>query len=259
MNIYSLPSKIRTAVESAVGEEDPSCIIRASSSAGGSSGETYIISFKDRLQLFSKEMGSYDYDMLDLSYGADINELTLREEKYNLFLDLVTGSRNLSLKFGTYERENIQVICRLWASAPDDVETAALPTATREPANEEPVVYLAAALMFAAASDGEMADSERQYIHEIVSQSPNALEAGLTYYEAKTIDALLLDMAKLNDQQKLCILANVVELCMKDGSFRSKEQDLIAKMADAIDVARDTVENIRNVLLIKNDTSVFSS
>ena len=75
--------------------------------------------------------------------------------------------------------------------------------------------------------------------------------------ENRTFEDLLSELTYIDQPQKLCILANIMEICMKDGVLRTSEQNLIAQFATAMDLTDEVVQTIRDTLLIKNQTSVL--
>ena len=77
--------------------------------------------------------------------------------------------------------------------------------------------------------------------------------------------SVLWDMAKLisklnealDGNQKLCIVANVVDVAMTDGKFCSAEQLLVKQIRQGFDISDDNYDAIFKVLLIKNNIGVF--
>ena len=61
----------------------------------------------------------------------------------------------------------------------------------------------------------------------------------------------------LNPHQQEVVLANIIELAMADGVLDKKEKDLLEYYVSVFQVEQSIVENIINVISIKNNKSIF--
>ena len=61
-----------------------------------------------------------------------------------------------------------------------------------------------------------------------------------------------------DEQERLCVIANVIELGMADGTLRSIEKETVKWFCEGLNVNEDTVQAIYDVLVIKNRVAVFA-
>jgi len=119
-----------------------------------------------------------------------------------------------------------------------------------------PLLGLAVILMFVATVDDDIADEEQKFIKRFCDFEEDFYDKAYNYYQKHTFEETIGALA-LNGQQKMCYLANILELAMVDGVFDSREQKMIKRFADAADLTESEVRTIRDVLLIKNQLSVL--
>jgi len=118
---------------------------------------------------------------------------------------------------------------------------------------------LAAAMMYVASVDDDISKEEDYYIIAMLGNNKKLLSAGLTYYKSHTFDELSRAIKDLSSEQKLCFLANMMELGMQDGVLHSSELNLMRKFANYMNIGADQYDTIKQVLLIKNKISTLST
>ena len=78
------------------------------------------------------------------------------------------------------------------------------------------------------------------------------------YAETTPIDDFLTEAAeKLAPLQKVAIYVNALDVMLADGRVVESEQGLLQKIQEAFGIEHDTVRAIREVLHVKNDTTMF--
>jgi len=232
-----------------------------------------MISFDDRLLIFSRKLGESDYTLTSELFGK-VAKLELKTEGMNTFLNTSLGEKSYSLKFSSFEEKNLESVIEAWKKRdgkPDSeaevVETREEPTAnpnagsTPHSTSElSPMEGLAAALMFISAVDNEISKSEDRYITTLFAQHQDILGAALTYYKRHTFEDLVSELKhRLNNDQKLCYLANLLELAMKDLVLHTSEQNLVSHFIEEMGVSEQESDAIRQVLLIKNRISALNT
>ena len=266
MNVFSLPAKIREQVEPLVADEPAVSIARMRGSVGGTSGEGYIVALADRMYIYSRSLGEYEYTLREFCYKGDIQLLEVREERFSLILELISGTgEKLDMKFAKYQDENIVPIVRQWQSgtgAGGEPRAAAAPARVPEPGQVAPgmdsYVCGVTVLIFIAAVDGEIDPAEEEYILRFSGGDNAVFQAAHSYYENHEYEELLGAIGNLDDQQKFCILANAIDLAMADGVLHKNEQDLVSGFAAATGITEDDMNRIRDTLLVKNQVSVLT-
>lgn len=263
MNAVCLPEKVRKIVADAADGGQPVCAVRASGSLDGSSGEGYAIALTDRLLLFSRGIGDLDYTEVCLGYG-DITEMAIKAERYGSFLEILGPERRYSVKFASYERRDVLPLLEQWREALEPDGSSEDPTVGVRVADGamgsvplSPSGALGASLMFMATVDQDIDAAEDAYIKDLCSAIEGTHEEALSYYNDHDQEELLAAMSGLDRQQRLCILANMIELAMSDGVLHTSEQRLSSRFAQAFGVTDRELRTIMDVLLIKNQTSVL--
>lgn len=266
MNVFSLPAKIREQVEPIVASEPAVSIARMRGSVGGSSGEGYVVALADRMYLYSRSLGEYEYTLREFYYRGDIQLLEIREERFSLMLELTSGTgEKLDMKFAKYQDENIVPIVQQWQAATGSAPTAA-PSPAPEAAPQEmaaggaidPYVGAVALLIFIGTVDSEIDPAEEEYILRFSGGDNAVFQAAHSYYENHEYEDLLAVIGGLDEQQAMCVLANAMDLAMVDGVLHKNEQDMISRFAKKMAIAENDVNRIRDTLLVKNQTSVLA-
>ena len=270
MNFAFLPGKIKEELKDIAAEKVPLSIARSSASIEGRPGEGYIVAFDDRLFIFSRELGEHEYSNISAGMSS-IGGMSVKKEGINSFLDLDIGEKAYSMKFSSFEEVNLKSIQDAWAKEGGGANLANEASASTMPKEEYPgkpaaivepfssKVGLAAALMYVASVDGEIAKEEDYYIIAIMGNNRAVLNAGLVYYKSHSFDELLTDLKGISEDEVLCFLANMMELGMTDGTLHSSEMNLIRKFSDYMKVDDSQYNTIKQVLLIKNKISVLGT
>ena len=271
MNVYCLPEKIRTHMESQRPGVTPLTVLRTSGSLGGRSGEAYIVAYDDGACAYSRETGQSEYQALPFSYAADLRNASVRREKYDSFLDLDIRGTAYSVRFSQYEEEAIRPMLERWtvvraaapmqsapaSVAPDERKTPDAGTAS-VPEGLSPAAVFAAALMFVASVDAEINPEEKAYIERIWPATGPVYEAAVIFHNAHNAEDLLPALPALSHQQKRCVLANAIDIAMSDGALRRAEQQVIRDLASAAGLDEQDIRTTYDVLLVKNQISVFT-
>ena len=274
MNISFLPEKIKRYLADAVADRVPVSVVRSSASVDGTPGEGYVISYNDRLFLFSRKLGENDYCVSSELFGK-VGTLELRKDGINSYLDVSFGGENYSLKFSSFEEKNLQSIIDAWRedggavgdivdleveAEPDGGSVGGTSSARKVDASTiSPLEGLAAALMYVSAIDNEISSVEDHYIVVLFARHRNLLQSALAYYKRHTFEDLLTELKGLTNEQKLCYLANMLEIGMRDGVLHSSEQRIINRFTEEMGISDEEYNAVRQVLLIKNKISVLDT
>jgi uncharacterized tellurite resistance protein B-like protein len=113
--------------------------------------------------------------------------------------------------------------------------------------------------MYLSKIDDEIDSAEDLYIRQVCKNDKELLQAGLHYYKTHTFQQFLNDFAPhLTQPQALCYVSNLLELAMADGVLHRCEQELIHDFINASVATEREYQAIREILLIKNQTSVLA-
>lgn len=264
MDFLLLPEKIKKAL-SDIGIEQPTIlsILRAGGSLEGAAGEGYLVSCDDRLALFSRKMGEDSYRGAMINYQDPGLQMSIRKDKFHSILEIVHNGESKALRFSSYEERCVQPVLDAWHSAASKTKSPCeqAPAPQKEPlpakASLSPMASAAASLMYLSTIDGVISETEDHYIRLFCHDSEKELKDAFAYYKSHSFDELLDELSGLDQQQALCILANMMELAMLDGLFRSSEQNMLWHFAESLGLTRDEYQTVKDVLLIKQQTSVL--
>ena len=269
-----LPSEVSEMLARAGGGE-PLAAARALTDLAGNLGETYTVCDGQALHLFSKKVGEhFQARRLALS---DVGDCQLREDVPFFHLKLRAAGEDFTLKFSILDRGDLGRLVALWtkqrparaeptpaaatapaSSAPSAVANAA-PSATTAPAADTPapLVLFCAAVIAMGEVDGSASDGETAHLTDLV-ENPAAIAAGRAWLAQHSVETLLAAAgAALNDDQKLCLMANLIEVAMVDGLLRGREQALIASFQSGLGISDNDYQAIFDILVVKNNLSVF--
>jgi len=268
MNFSFLPAKIQQEIKSLVTEQIPISLARSSTSMDGEPGESYVLGYKDKLLVFSRALGEQDYIHVSGNFGQDVGFVKLRKEGLHTFLDTEILGKKYSLKFSSFDEKNLHPIVEagqavLSDSTPSSVADDSEPSPKiNDDVNATGIlpcdVGLATALMFVASVDDMVSQEEDRYIVNLFENNQKILQPALAYYKQHTLDELLIALSDLTQEQKLCFVANMVELGMSDGVLHRSEMKIIRQFSEYMDISDDEYTTIKQVLLIKNQLSVLA-
>ncbi|HBC87257.1 MAG TPA: hypothetical protein DCZ94_09905 [Lentisphaeria bacterium] len=275
MNASFLPEKVKSEF-SGILDKAPVPAVRTSGNIDGEPGEGYVISHGDRLFIYSRKAGEESFLKLSGKFGAEISRLEIRKDKFNPFLDVVLDGREYSLKLSSSEQHDLEVLVgKVKTAVPNESGVSSssganVPAGTGMSPNAQvphqgdtaplpltPMQFMAAAMMYVASSDGTIEKDEDRYILHVFCGNNDILQPALKYFKTHSADQLFEHAGSLNDEQKLCILANMIEIAMHDESYHRVEQIMIRNFMDKAGISKDNMKAISNVLLVKNNLSVL--
>ena len=254
MDYTFLADRIKTQLLEFQPDTKPVCVIRGSGGFNSEPGESYIISYNDDIYLFNRKFSDPDFAVKNVRV-AELKHLLLKQEAFSALLSIDLGDELIEVKLSSAEIPNAELMLEMFGSCNNEVEEQ-FPGGT-EADNEQisPFLGLVIIMMFVATVDNDIADEEKELIIRFCADDALYNKA-YEYYQNGTFEEILAAL-RLNEQQKMCYLANLLELAMVDGAFDSREQKMIRRFAEAADLTDSQAQTIRDVLLIKNQLSVL--
>jgi hypothetical protein len=83
-------------------------------------------------------------------------------------------------------------------------------------------------------------------------------ERAIKYVRKNPLDKFLSEAALiLTDAQKMCILVNLVDSSLSDGESEREEQEMFDKFLKAFGISEERFRPFFEVIVLKNDRSVF--
>ncbi len=124
-----------------------------------------------------------------------------------------------------------------------------------------PAISMSAAMIYMMASDGELAEEEMDYLFITLRSfgEPQELVDRASKYVKKNDMDTFLEQANelLSDDQKLTVLANLIDLLLADGSAEEEEQAMFFKFAEAFGFSEEDVQPYIDIISVKNDFAIF--
>ena len=91
------------------------------------------------------------------------------------------------------------------------------------------------------------------------AQNQKLLDRAFKYQQNTPIDTFLTEVTPiLTDAQKMCILTNILDSSLSDGSAAPEEQVLFGQFLQAFDISEERFKPFFDVLVLKNDRTVFT-
>ena len=124
-----------------------------------------------------------------------------------------------------------------------------------------PTVAVATAMIYMMSSDGEIAEEEMHYLSMTLQSfgDPQELVEIASKYARKNSLEIFLKASNemLNDDQKMTILANLIDVLLSDGSAEEEEQDLFYMFVEAYGVSDEEIQPYIDIISVKNDFASF--
>ena len=141
---------------------------------------------------------------------------------------------------------------------------------TKSKMGMHPHFAFATSLVYMMAADGEFDNEEvgqllsvlggksKNGVIQIGDNNDDLMEEVFEYFHRNSFHQFLEEAAPvLNRDQKLCILANLVDSSLSDGEAEMEEQMMFAQFLQAFEISEQEFEPILKVIMLKNDRSVF--
>lgn len=133
-----------------------------------------------------------------------------------------------------------------------------------------PHFAFATALLYMMSADGEIDNEEVGHLLSVLggesrdgvigvgAQNRQLLDRAIEYRRKNTLDKFLQEAPPvLTDAQKMCILMNLIDSAFSDGEAEAEEQELFGRFLQAFGVGEERFKPFFEVLMLKNDRSVF--
>ena len=133
-----------------------------------------------------------------------------------------------------------------------------------------PLDVLVTALAYLMKGDGEVSPEERAKLLVILNKHvgmkdvlPDQLKAivsaGFTHARMLPVESFAQQVAgELTEAQQLSIFANLYDVALADGEMRGGEGIVLDQFKLAFDIDNNKVSALKEVLRLKNDTTIFT-
>lgn len=252
MDFTFLADKIKQQLLKFQPDSKPFCVIRGSGGFNNVPGESYIIPYNNMIYFYNRKFSDPEFKVTSAAI-PELGQLLLKQEAFSALLSMKVGSELIELKISSAEISNAELMMEMFDSC-NEVEEQF--TNNDDSCKEiSPMLGLVIIMMFVATADNDIADEEQEFISRFCADD-ELYNKAYEYYQKNTFEETL-GALRLNEQQKMCYLANILELAMVDGAFDSREQKIIEQFAHAADLTDAQAQTISDVLLIKNQLSIL--
>lgn len=279
-----MPSDIQAAYDRLSDNTPPLAVARALADIEGNLGEAYTVTDGKTLYIFSKRLGE---PHKSLSFPLDeLDDLEIEQDRPFVFLKIHGDQGVLRLKYGSLDSDDLQTFVNFWNEhrpsqsdqeddQQDEAEAATpapppLPSEVKQQpdpdaedaADDVPpltaFVGFAAALQSMIEVDGSVDGEETHLLNRMIDR-PDVVTSAIKYLRAHGPERLRMALSLILDhKQKLCLMANLLELSMVDGYLKSSEQELLRAYVDQLGIDEEEYQKLYEVLGVKNNLSIFA-
>ena len=127
-----------------------------------------------------------------------------------------------------------------------------------------PKLSFAIALLYMASADGVVESEEITYLSTVMHGDADKIIQANRYIKdamkrGKTFDDFLDDSDKiLTEEQKECIIVNLIDMMLSDGEADEYEEKLLDHIIEKYDFKRKKFDIYKELMIKKNDHSVFN-
>ncbi len=240
---------------------------RGLSSSNGELGETYFF-INDRELIAVSRLIGHPWELQKLPL-AKLEEVNLKVDSPFLYLDLAgSGIPSINVKASILDEDKIRAFLTLLEERCESARTRyqekrrSQIIQTGDNVSPEQLELTPQRGFFAAVyamiqSDQDISEEELKLIENMADDPALPLQ-GLALLQEFGPEELFRKLGTLlNDQQKLCLMANLIEMAMVDGVVHSPEKRMLKLLKEILKLSDEEYEAIFNVLLIKNRRTVF--
>ena len=122
----------------------------------------------------------------------------------------------------------------------------------------DPGLVMAARLIYMSSIDGTIAQQEWGQLKTVVGGDDDLLETALDYVRDTPLDSFLKECPSLLDKnQKMCVLLNVYDSLLSDGTIEPEETVLFDRFLNSFDVSKNDINTHLDVIFLKNNTKLL--
>jgi uncharacterized tellurite resistance protein B-like protein len=135
-----------------------------------------------------------------------------------------------------------------------------------------PHLAFATALIYMMSADGEIDNEEVGHLLSVIggqdkggiigvgAQNQRLLDNAIKYRKQNSLNSFLQEASPvLSDAQKMCILVNLLDSSLSDGTPEREEQEVFAEFLRAFNISEERFKPFFEVILLKSDRSIFTN
>ena len=122
-------------------------------------------------------------------------------------------------------------------------------------------LLLASAIIYMAASSGEISKEQWGQLHSVVGTNEQLLKDAMEKVRETSIDDFLAELKEelTSDEQKLCVLLNVFDSMLADERMTTEEDIVFSRFKEALIISSPELELFFKALKIKNNIPILDA
>jgi hypothetical protein len=122
-------------------------------------------------------------------------------------------------------------------------------------------LLLASAIIYMAASSGEISKEQWGQLHSVVGTNEKLLKDAMEKVRETSIDDFLAELKEelTSDEQKLCVLLNVFDSMLADERMTTEENIVFSRFKEALIISSPELEMFFKALKIKNNIPILDA
>ncbi len=190
----------------------------------------------------------------------EITFVSLETDRPFAYLEIHVDNRDYRLKFPAYDLDQLDGIINRFNKNKTSSHKPQ-PQAAQELSESKPELTLIlgfCALLYAAANiDGKSCENELRNLNLIINDE-RILKQGFDYWQSTDNIQIVEELnTLLVSDQKLCLLANMLEVAMVDGVLNENEKNFLEKTRLTFNINTSEFNAIFEALYTKNNFAIF--
>jgi len=227
---------------------------RAVTYLDGSPGETHFTASQNRFFFLTRKQKESDFHEYSCPFG-EVENLELTHSGMTECLKLVSGAKIIELRFAAWDHGLLERVRNLWLFS---VQGHSPGRGEHPPFQKEPPLHLYCAGVHALMETGGLIHPQDRLALALSVGNRDAIHAGAGILQRLGAEALLEQcVSGLNYEQRICLLATLLDGASSDQEATEKEQNLVEMLRRAVGVDVPQAQYLRRVLVLKNPPDAF--
>ncbi len=256
-----IPTNIQLHLNQLNLSEEPQAVVRALRDLNGNLGETYFFANSFAFYCYSGTLDQphqfYEFPLVQIS------SLEINEDPPFAYLTMTFHEASYSFKFAHFDLSRVSHLRAIWLKQhPEYIDRASPGISVTSPAADPsrtvtPIIQFCAALQALIHVDNHES-SEELHTLTLMLGDPAVVRAGYELWQQQGTATLLDGLGQtFTEPQKLCLMANLLNIAMIDGVLNAAEKQFIEAARDVFDISLEQTNSLIDALIIKNNLTVF--
>ncbi|MCH2176097.1 MAG: TerB family tellurite resistance protein [Lentisphaeria bacterium] len=253
-----IPKEIQEIIDAGT---DLSKCCRSMYSLSKELGECYLIPNDTGIIIFDRVLGS-KFEQIKI-VSSEVEKVIEVIEAPFLLLQIITTKGNFDLKFSSLDGHKLKGIFDQFNLSEETFQDtdlqAFLPDQLATPKTPEfsAIFAYAASVYSLMLADDHLSIEELQVLEHQLGCKEFIAEA-FQFLNTYGIQEIIKQInTNCDEKQKLCILSNLLDIAMIDGTICGKEREMILLYSSELKIDKEHFDTLYNVLYLKNNTAIL--